>query len=62
MSEDFETIYEEPSPCCNEYLEWEWNNDFLHFEGECACMKRYILTPITALLEKDSEDIEYHDD
>ncbi len=62
MSEDFDIIYENVSPCCGESLHWEWNDTDLLFDSECGCMKRYHLKPITAVVEHDREDFEEDED
>ena len=62
MSDDFDIIFESPSPCCGEVLSWEWDEPELRFGAECGCMKRYHLRPITALVEHDAEDFEDYDE
>ena len=62
MSEVFDVTFESSSPCCGEALPWEWDESELVFEAECACMKRYTLRPITALVEHESEDFEQDDE
>jgi hypothetical protein len=62
MSDDFDVVFESPSPCCGEELPWEWDESELHFTAECGCMKRYHLQPTTAQIERDEEDFEDNDD
>lgn len=62
MSDDFDVVFESPSPCCGIHLHWEWDEGELNFHSECDCMKRYHLTPMTAQVERDEEDFEEYDD
>jgi len=61
-NDDFDVIFESPSPCCGEVLPWEWDETELYFTAECGCMKRYRLRPTNALVEHDPEDFEDYDE
>jgi hypothetical protein len=62
MSNDFDVIFETPSPCCGIHLHWEWDETVMHFHAECDCMKRYHLIPATADVERDAEEFENDDE
>ncbi|KPL07303.1 hypothetical protein AMJ86_04770 [bacterium SM23_57] len=62
MSDEFDIMFESPSPCCSEALDWEWDDSELSFQAECNCMKRYTLRPTLAEIEHESEEFETDDD
>lgn len=62
MSDDFDIVFESPSPCCGEAFSWVWDESELHFTAECGCMKRYNLLPATARVEHDPEDFDDYEE
>ena len=51
MAEEFEVAFDSRCQCGGETLDWDWSPEEMCFCAECSCMKRHLLTPMTATVE-----------